>query len=223
MREHRHARFASARARRGPCRRAARSRRSCRRVRRSISPTAARSRVGTSWIASSGKSGFAQARSQCGMDRARGAEGFRAAAQDRGVAGLEAKRAGIGGHVRPAFVDDADRRRAARARARWSCRSAASSIRLTWPTGSGKPRTISMPSAMAVDPAVVEHRGGRGKRRWRSSASASATSSGIGGKDAPRPACGRHWPWPRARHFSGRQAQREQRARPPGRPGRCHA
>ena len=33
---------------------------------------------------------------------------LRAAAQDRGIAGLEAQRAGIGGHVRPAFVDDAD-------------------------------------------------------------------------------------------------------------------
>ena len=40
-----------ARARPGPCRRAARSRRSRRRGRRASCPTAARSRVGTSWIA----------------------------------------------------------------------------------------------------------------------------------------------------------------------------
>ena len=31
-----------------------------------------------------------------------------AAAQDRGIAGFQAQRAGIGGHVRPAFIDDAD-------------------------------------------------------------------------------------------------------------------
>src|SRR3546814_13194914 len=35
-------------------------------------------------------------------------EALRAAAQNGGVAGLEAERAGIGGHVRPALVDDAD-------------------------------------------------------------------------------------------------------------------
>ncbi len=42
------------------------------------------------------------------MDRARGAKTFRAAAQDDRIAGLEAEAAGIGGHVRPALVDDAD-------------------------------------------------------------------------------------------------------------------
>ena len=35
-------------------------------------------------------------------------EALGAAAQDRGVAGLEAQRAGVGGHVRAALVDDAD-------------------------------------------------------------------------------------------------------------------
>ena len=34
--------------------------------------------------------------------------GVGAAAQDRGIAGLQAERAGIGGHIRPAFIDDAD-------------------------------------------------------------------------------------------------------------------
>ena len=33
---------------------------------------------------------------------------LRPAAQDAGVAGLEAQRRGVGGHVRPRFVDDAD-------------------------------------------------------------------------------------------------------------------
>ena len=35
-------------------------------------------------------------------------EALRAAAQDRGVTGLEAERAGVGRHRRPAFEDDAD-------------------------------------------------------------------------------------------------------------------
>jgi hypothetical protein len=47
-----------------------------------------------------------------------------AAAQDRGVAGLEAERGGVGGDVRPALVDDADDAERHRARARSSCRSA---------------------------------------------------------------------------------------------------
>ena len=42
------------------------------------------------------------------MDGARGAETFGAAAQDHGVAGLEAERTGIGRHVGPALVDHAD-------------------------------------------------------------------------------------------------------------------
>ena len=75
---------------------------------RSISPTASRSRIGTSWIASSGKLRDAQPLRQRGMDRARRAMRIRAAAQDRGVAGLQAQRAGIGGDIRAAFVDDAD-------------------------------------------------------------------------------------------------------------------
>src|SRR3546814_6193259 len=35
-------------------------------------------------------------------------EALGATAQDGGIAGLEAERAGVGGHVRPALVDDAD-------------------------------------------------------------------------------------------------------------------
>ncbi len=50
----------------------------------------------------------AQAFDQRRMDRARGAEAFRAAAQDHGIAGLEAEHGGIRRHVRAALVDDTD-------------------------------------------------------------------------------------------------------------------
>ena len=90
----------------------------------SIMPTASRSRVGTSWIAASGRpavrSPSLQRRDEC----ARGMEALRAAAQDRRVARLERQAARIGGHVGPALVDDADdaERHAirARCRARWA-------------------------------------------------------------------------------------------------------
>ena len=42
------------------------------------------------------------------MDRAAGAGASRAAAQDHGIAGLQAQRAGIGGHIGAAFEDHAD-------------------------------------------------------------------------------------------------------------------
>ena len=71
----------------------------------SISPTAARSVVGTSWIAASGSPAAPQPRHQPGMDRLRRAQALRAAAQDRRVPGLQAQRAGVGGHVRPALED----------------------------------------------------------------------------------------------------------------------
>ena len=71
-------------------------------------PTAARSRVGTSWIASSGRPASRKPVRQGGVDRARRAEALGAAAQDRRVARLEAERAGVRGHVRPALVDHAD-------------------------------------------------------------------------------------------------------------------
>ena len=50
----------------------------------------------------------AQARDQAGVDRGARVVALAAAAQDRRVAGLEAQRAGVAGHVRPALVDDAD-------------------------------------------------------------------------------------------------------------------
>ena len=73
--------------------------------------------------------GFAQALGERGVDRARRAVAVGAAAQDHGVAGLERQRAGVGGDVRPALVDHADDAERHLARARWSCRSAASRIR----------------------------------------------------------------------------------------------
>ena len=52
--------------------------------------------------------GFEETFDQRGMDGAAGAKTLRAAAQDRGIAGLQAQRAGIGGDIRPALIDDAD-------------------------------------------------------------------------------------------------------------------
>ena len=55
-----------------------------------------------------GQAGLAQALAERGDDGAARAQAVGAAAQDRGIAGFQAQRAGIGGHVRPALVDDAD-------------------------------------------------------------------------------------------------------------------
>ena len=46
-----------------------------------------------------GQAGRFEAGDETGVDRRRRAEAVRAAAQDRGVAGLEAERAGVGGDV----------------------------------------------------------------------------------------------------------------------------
>ena len=73
-----------------------------------MAPTAARSRVGTSRIASRRQARLLQALAHRLRDGARGAEALRAAAQDRGIAGLEAERARIRRHVRAALEDDAD-------------------------------------------------------------------------------------------------------------------
>ena len=54
------------------------------------------------------KAGALQSRDKAAMDRPRGAQAIRAAAQDRGVAGLEAQRAGVGGDIGPALVNHAD-------------------------------------------------------------------------------------------------------------------
>ena len=71
-------------------------------------PTAARSRVGTSEIAASGRLASRRPLVERRVDGARRAMAVRAAAQDHGVAGLERQRAGVGGDVRPALVDHAD-------------------------------------------------------------------------------------------------------------------
>ena len=71
-------------------------------------PTAARSRVGTSWTASSGKPAAAMPRRRHAAMTRRRSEALGTAAQDHGVAGAQAQAAGIGGDVRPRFVDDAD-------------------------------------------------------------------------------------------------------------------
>ncbi len=54
------------------------------------------------------QAGFLQALGQTRLDGEARQMAFRAAAQDGGVAGLETQRAGIGGDVRAALVDDAD-------------------------------------------------------------------------------------------------------------------
>ena len=55
-----------------------------------------------------GKPRLLQPRDETGVDRLRGVETVGAAAQHHRVAALQAKRAGVRGDVRPAFVDDAD-------------------------------------------------------------------------------------------------------------------
>ena len=55
-----------------------------------------------------GQSGALQAGDEGGMDGERRVEAFRASAQYRRVAGFDGQRAGVGRHVRAAFVDDAD-------------------------------------------------------------------------------------------------------------------
>ena len=71
-------------------------------------PTAARSRVGTSWIASAGSPACVEPDHDRVVDGAVGAVALGAAAQDRGIAGLEAERGGVDRHVGAALVDDAD-------------------------------------------------------------------------------------------------------------------
>ncbi len=55
-----------------------------------------------------GKPGLPEAGSQAGVDRGRGMEAVRPAAQHDSVAALETKSARVGRHVRSALVDDAD-------------------------------------------------------------------------------------------------------------------
>ncbi len=55
-----------------------------------------------------GQTGLLEAGDEAGMDRGRRMETVRSAAQHHGVAALEAERARVRRHVRPALVDDAD-------------------------------------------------------------------------------------------------------------------
>ena len=55
-----------------------------------------------------GQAGRLEPGDEAGVDRRRGMEAVGAAAQHRRVARLEAERAGVGGDVGPALVDDAD-------------------------------------------------------------------------------------------------------------------
>ena len=71
-------------------------------------PTAARSRVGTSEIAAAGKPASHETLDHRGVDRAEPSGDFGTAAQDRGIAGLEAQRAGIRRHIGAALIDHAD-------------------------------------------------------------------------------------------------------------------
>ena len=73
-----------------------------------------------------------------------------AAAEDHGVAALDAERGGVDRHVRPRLVDEEDHARAARGPsappARWAGRSTA----ITSPTGSGRAATCSKAPAIPL-------------------------------------------------------------------------
>ena len=75
----------------------------------SMWPTAARSCVGTHCI----QVGRQRRRRsnpslKTGVDCGAGSRTLRTAPQDHRVAGLQAQRTGVGGHIRPAFINDAD-------------------------------------------------------------------------------------------------------------------
>ena len=153
----------------------------------SISPTAPRSRVGTSWIDASGKPA-AVTLGQRRDDGPAGAHAVRAASQDRRVARFHAKHAGIGRYVRPAFVDDPDSPQGAPAHARFACHWAESRILVIAPTGSLSARTTSIPAAMASTRPGVEGKAVE-KRSCDPAARASATSSALAARMAE--ACAR--------------------------------
>ena len=75
----------------------------------------------------------------------------RAAAQDRGVAGLHAQPSGIGRHIGAAFVDDADDADGHRAPARNLRPLGRVHCAITAPTGSGSAAMSSRPFAMRFD------------------------------------------------------------------------
>ncbi len=117
-----------------------------------------------------GQAVHAERTSETGMDRGARARAFGAAAQDRGIAALQAKRGRVGRDVRPALVNDADHaERHAHARDLETVR--------TLPFGDGLPdgiverRDRFEPGGRRFDPLVVErqpvdHRRRRAARSW---------------------------------------------------------
>ena len=105
-----------------------------------------------------------------------GADASRAAAQDDGVAGLEAEAGGVGGDVRARLVDDADRRRAARAPARCSRPFGRVHAVIVSPTGSGSAATSSRPARHRVDARRGERQAVDERRRGRRAASSTSAA-----------------------------------------------
>ena len=107
---------------------------------------------------------------QAGMDGGIGMAALRAAAQDHGVAGFQAQRAGVGGHVGAALVDDADHAQrhphALDPAGRWAaCHSAA-----TVPIGSGSCDDVLDAAghrldALPIERQPIEQRACSGARR----------------------------------------------------------
>ena len=115
-----------------------------------------------------GQAVHAERPSETGMDRGARARAFGAAAQDRGIAALQAKRGRVGRDVRPALVNDADHaERHAHARDLETVR--------TLPFGDGLPdgiverRDRFEPGGRRFDPLVVERQpvDDRGRRAAR--------------------------------------------------------
>ena len=187
----------------------------------SIAPTAARSVVGTSWIAASGSPAAFSPGDEAGVDRLRRAQALRAAAQDRRVPGLQAERAGVGGDVRPALEDHPDH-----------------------PERRPHPPDVQARRPVPFGDHLPDR--DRAARRWRAAprpsprpaprrASAGRASPATGRGPRRRP-CRRRWPRaarrdpPRSRRPrraaprpSARTARRRARARRPAPPGRSPA
>ena len=83
-------------------------------------------------------------------------ERLRSAAQQHRIAGLQAQRRGVGGHVRPRLVDHRDQAERYAHALDAACRSAASRVRVTCPTGSGSAATSRRPRAIRGECARVE-------------------------------------------------------------------
>ena len=188
---------------------------------RSISPTAARSVVGTSCTQSSGRPAAGQRAAQQLDDGARGMEAVGAAAQHHDVARLDAKRAGIGGDVGAGLVDhadDADRHAHAAdhepVRPRPFLDLGADRI--------GQGRDVVQALGHGLDARLVQQQAVLQRRR-HAGGLGGGDVLGVGGEDRgllargsagrPRRARGS---WPRCRHCAGRRRRlsRAGRARP---------